>query len=83
MAPPDLVALGVPAGGQLLFQTASARLHMPTVPDSSVAPGTVVVPHGIPGMNVNALIPTGVAMLEPLSGQHCMTGLTVQVSRPS
>jgi formate dehydrogenase len=83
MAPTDLVALGVPAGGKLLFQTACARLHMPTVPDSSVLPGTVVVPHGVPDMNVNALIPTGVGMLEPLSGQHYMTGITVQVSRPS
>jgi formate dehydrogenase len=80
MAPTDLVALGMPAGGKLLFQTASARLHMPTVPDSGVLPGTVVVPHGVPGMNVNALIPTGVAMLEPLSGQHYMTGISVQVS---
>jgi formate dehydrogenase len=80
MAPTDLVALGVPAGGKLLFQTTSARLHMPTVPDRGVLPGTVVVPHGVPGMNVNALIPTGVEMLEPLSGQHYMTGITVQVS---
>jgi hypothetical protein len=83
MAPTDLVALGMPAGGTLLFETASARLPMPTVPDHSVLPGTVVVPHGVPGMNVNALIPTGVERLEPLSGQHYMTGITVQVSCPS
>jgi hypothetical protein len=83
MAPTDLVALGVPTGGKLLFQTANASLHMPTVPDSGVLPGTVVMPHGVPGMNVNALIPTGVGMLEPLSGQHYMTGITVQVSSPS
>jgi formate dehydrogenase len=80
MAPTDLVALGVPEGAELLFQTASASLRLPTVPDSGVLPGTVVVPHGVPGMNVNALIPTGVAMLEPLSGQHYMTGTIVQVS---
>jgi hypothetical protein len=34
----------------------------------------------VPGMNVNALIPTGVTMLEPLSGQHRMTGIAVQVT---
>jgi hypothetical protein len=30
-------------------------------------------------MNVNAVIPTGAAHLEPLSGQHYMTGIVVQV----
>jgi len=39
-----------------------------------------VVPHGVPGMNVNALMPTGMTMLEPLSGQHRMTGIAVQVT---
>ena len=41
---------------------------------------TVVVPHGVPGMNVNALLPTGVEMLEPISGQHFMTGIAVRVT---
>jgi hypothetical protein len=40
----------------------------------------VVVPHGLPNANVNALIPSGVEMLEPLSGQHRLTGIPVQVS---
>ena len=48
---------------------------------SAVSPqGTVVVPHGVPGMNVNALMPSGVTHLEPLSGQHHMTGIAVQVT---
>jgi hypothetical protein len=29
---------------------------------------------------VNALIPTGIAMIEPLSGQHRMTGIPVRVT---
>jgi hypothetical protein len=45
-----------------------------------VPPKTVVVPHGVPGMNVNALLPTGVEMLEPVSGQHFMTGIAVHVT---
>jgi hypothetical protein len=31
-------------------------------------------------MNVNALIPSGATQLEPLSGQHRMTGIAVQVT---
>ena len=79
LAPTDLAALGVPDGGDILLQTTSATLQMPAVPVSGVSPGTVVVPHGVPGMNVNALMPSGITHLEPLSGQHRMTGIAVQV----
>jgi len=80
LAPADLAALGAPEGGDILLHTASATLQMPSVPVSGVSPGTVVVPHGVPGMNVNALMPSGVTQLEPLSGQHRMTGIVVQVT---
>ena len=80
LAPADLAALGVPEGGDILLHTTSATLQMPAVPVSGVSPGTVVVPHGVPGINVNALMPSGVTHLEPLSGQHRMTGIAVQVT---
>jgi anaerobic selenocysteine-containing dehydrogenase len=82
LAPADLAALGVPEGGDILLHTTSATLQMPAVPISGVSSGTVVVPHGVPGMNVNALMPSGVTHLEPLSGQHRMTGIAVQVTAP-
>jgi len=81
LAPIDLAALGVPEGGEVLVQTTSATLRMPALSVIGVPQGIVVVPHGVPYMNVNALIPTGGAMLEPLSGQHRMTGIVVQVTR--
>ena len=80
LAPADLVALGLPDGGDILLHTTSATLQLPAVPVSGVSPGTVVVPHGVPGMNINALMPSGITHLEPLSGQHRMTGIAVQVS---
>jgi anaerobic selenocysteine-containing dehydrogenase len=80
LAPADLVVLGVPEGGDILLHTPGATLQMPAVPVSGVSPGTVVVPHGVPGMNVNALVPSGVTHLEPLSGQHRMIGIAVQVT---
>jgi anaerobic selenocysteine-containing dehydrogenase len=81
LAPADMMALGVSAGGEVLVQTTSATLRMPALSVTGVPQGIVVVPHGVPGINVNALIPTGVTMLEPLSGQHHMTGIVVQVTR--
>ena len=80
LAPTDLAALGAPEGGDILLHTTSATLQIPAVPVSGVSPGTVVVPHGVPGINVNTLIPSGVTQLEPLSGQHRMTGIAVQVT---
>ncbi len=53
---------------------------MPAVPVSDAPPGTVVVPHGVPGMNVNALMPGGAMQFESLSGQHQMAGIVVEVN---
>jgi hypothetical protein len=75
-----LAALGLPHGGTVRLQTASASLQIDAVPVDEVTAGVVVVPHGLPNANVNALIPSGVEMLEPLSGQHRLTGIPVQVS---
>jgi formate dehydrogenase len=80
LAPADLAALGVLEGGDILVRTTSATLRLPAVPVNGVSPGTIVVPHGVPGINVNALMPSGVTHLEPLSGQHRMTGIAVQVT---
>jgi formate dehydrogenase len=80
LAPADMAALSVPAGGEVLLQTTSATLRMPVLSVTGVPQGIVVIPHGVPGLNVNALIPTGVTMLEPLSGQHQMTGIAVQIT---
>ena len=81
MAPDDLARLGLPEGGDVVLETACTSLRVTAIPSSDISCGLVVVPHGVPGMNVNALIASGVTMLEPLSGQHRMTGTPVQVQR--
>ncbi|ETX02899.1 MAG: hypothetical protein ETSY2_34595 [Candidatus Entotheonella gemina] len=78
-APDDLRALGLPQGGHVRLQTAGGTLSIMAMPMDDVEPGLVVVPHGLPGVNVNGLIPSSPALLEPLSGQHVMTGIPVQV----
>jgi anaerobic selenocysteine-containing dehydrogenase len=80
LAMTDYAALGLETGDEVVLQTATATLQVIARPRADVMPGTVVVPHGVPEANINALIPTGVAMLEPLSGQHRMTGIPVRVT---
>ncbi len=62
------------------LKTAGGTLMGTAVPIAEVAPGLVVVPHGLPGANVNRLIPSSPDRLEPLSGQHWMTGIPVAVT---
>jgi anaerobic selenocysteine-containing dehydrogenase len=80
MAPADLARLGVQEGTEVILSTACATLRVPVVAMPDVTCGTIVVPHGIATMNVNMLLPSGLAQLEPLSGQHWMTGIPVRVT---
>lgn len=80
LSPDDLRALGLPQGGNVSLQTTDGALSIRAVPMDEVTPGLVVVPHGLPGVNVNALIPSSPERLEPLSGQHWMTGIPVRVT---
>jgi len=80
MALADCATLGLRSGSEILLHTAQATLRVPVRPRADVAPGTVVLPHGLAMANVNALIPTGLEMIEPVSGQHRLTGLPVRVT---
>jgi anaerobic selenocysteine-containing dehydrogenase len=82
MAPEDLAALGLPDGGKVELVTEAGALRIDAVPNADVRRGTVVVPHGLPDANVNALIPSGPGAVERISGQHWMTGIPLQV-RPA
>jgi formate dehydrogenase len=79
MAASDLAALGMPDGGPVWIESAAGGLEIVAAPRDGIAPRTIVVPHGLPGINVNALIPSGPASVERVSGQHQMTGISVRV----
>jgi formate dehydrogenase len=79
LAPEDLRVLGLPQGGQVQLQTAGGTLAITALPIDDVTPGLVVVPHGLPGVNINGLMPSSPDRLEPLSGQYWMTGVPVRV----
>jgi anaerobic selenocysteine-containing dehydrogenase len=79
LSPADLEAMGLPQGGEVCLQTDSATLCLPALPVPEVPRGLIVAPQGLPETNVNALIPSGHERIEPLSGQHYMTGIPVRV----
>lgn len=79
MSPEDTRRLSLADGDRVTLKTSGGELTLPIKADEGVAPGTVVVPHGVHGLNINELLPDGVAHIEPTSGQLHMTGLSVEL----
>ncbi len=79
MAAEDLAALSLAEGDLVDIATSSGTLTLPVRAEAGLARGTVVVPHGLPQHNLNALVPSGEAAIERLSGQHVMTGVPARV----
>lgn len=76
----DLRALGVQEGGQIEICVDERRLRIPAQAHEGLAPRTVVVPHGLPELNVNELLGAGPDAIERVSGQLTMTGIAASVS---
>lgn len=79
MATPDLARLGLEEGDRIRLSSTAGEIEFAVISRSGLPAGTVVVPHGLPEVNVNDVIPSGPGMVEPVSGQHWMTGIPVEV----
>ena len=91
--PDDANARGLAAGDRVLVKSASGRIEAEIGLDDTLLCGVVAMTHGWgnarspgmsvalahPGVNVNALLPTGPGSFEPLSNQAFMTGIPVEV----
>lgn len=75
----DAARLGIAPGDRVRIRGQGGALVLPAGVIPQVAPGTVVIPHGLPDANVNELIPSGAAAAEPASGQHRMTGISIEI----
>lgn len=76
----DMAEIGVEDGGEIEIRSATGSLSLLVKVQEGLAPRTVVVPHGVPDVNVNRVIPSGVEAIERISGQHVMTGIAAHVS---
>jgi len=79
LSPQDLAAIGVAEGQAIEIRSEIGTLRITTRAMDGLAPGTVVVPHGLPELNVNSLIPAGPEHIERVSGQLTMTGIPARV----
>lgn len=79
LSPADLAAIGVAEGELVETRGEAGTVCIPVRAAEGLAPRTVVVPHGLPGINVNALIPAGPDRIERVSGQLTMTGIPARV----
>lgn len=77
--PQDMMRLEVEKGAMIQIAQNGHSVSLPAVPQTDVVQGTIIVPHGLPQVNINRLIPSGVKHIEPISGNHWMTGITVFV----
>jgi anaerobic selenocysteine-containing dehydrogenase len=81
MHPADIERYALADGALITISTPAASISLPVRSRAEIKQGTVVVPHGIPGASINALIPSGPLMIEALSGQHKMTNISVQIKK--
>lgn len=75
----DMAGIGAHDDSTITVRSIVGSVSLPVRARAGVAPRTVVIPHGLPDLNVNTLIPSGVDAIERISGQHIMTGIAVDV----
>ncbi len=80
LGPDDLRALGVADGDEIEIRVDDRRLRIAAQAREGIAPRTVVVPHGLPELNINELIGAGPQAVERVSGQLTMTGIAASVA---
>lgn len=93
IAPHDALRLGVRDGDAVCVESKWGRIDAIVAVDDTLRPGVVAMTHGwghqrsaglrvarkYPGVNVNAILPSGPGSYEPLSNQAHMTGVPVRV----
>lgn len=78
--PQDMLRLEVEKGETIRINQNGHTIQLPAIPKEDVTSGTIIVPHGLPEININTLIPSGPTRIEPVSGNHWMTGIPVTIN---
>jgi formate dehydrogenase len=92
--PDDLCARGLTDGARARVSSPWGALEVELRADAELLPGVAALTHGwgnartpgmrvaqrTPGVNANALLPTGPGSFEPLSSQAFMTGIPIDVT---
>ncbi len=73
--------LSVRNGDYVVITSEAGEITIPVTVNDSLMNGTIVVPHGLPDVNVNKLISSAVQYIEPISGMHRMVGHRVAIRK--
>lgn len=76
----DMARIGANDDDRITISTDAGSITIPVKANDALPPDTVVVPHGLPDIDINALIPAGVDRIERISGQLTMTGIPIEVT---
>jgi len=94
--PEDAARLGgIADGDEIEVRSDTGSIRLPARVSDEVMPGVIAIPHGwghhepsglnvaraFPGVNVNALTPSGPGTLEPLSGMARLSGIRVGIAK--
>lgn len=77
----DMARLGLEDGDHIEIRSAVSHIVLPVTARDGLMPGTIIVPHGLPDVNVNRLISSDQRYIEPASGMHQMIGHCVSISK--
>lgn len=77
----DMARLGLENGEQIHIQSQAGQIVLPVLAQPGVPGGTVIVPHGLPRVNINRLISSDRRYIEPVSGMHQMVGHSVHIKK--
>ncbi|HSH05186.1 MAG TPA: molybdopterin dinucleotide binding domain-containing protein [Anaerolineae bacterium] len=77
--PADMAALDLTKHDHVHLTTHLGHLTIKVAPDDGTPRHTIIIPHGLPNQNINALYPT---ILEPISGMHLLHGHTATLTIP-
>src|SRR4051812_13796299 len=78
--PRDAAARSISDGSVVSVRSATGSVDVPALVSDEMTPGTVALPHGLPGANANALTAAGPGALEPLAGMSHLNGVPVEVT---
>ncbi len=77
----DMARLNLVDGALVEIRSTCGAIQLPVFCHDSVQKGTVIVPHGLPDVNVNRLISSDKTHIEPFSGMHQMSGHHVSIAQ--
>lgn len=74
----EMMRLGLVDGDTAVLIGEAGQLQIKVKAKPNIPKGTIVVPHGLPGHNINRIYPS---IIEPISGMHQLQGIVVKIQK--